>query len=170
MLSYSRHRIPQLIRHGRMELKVFYHSRKHLADRMAMASRCYITFSLIEHFPFFLNDGPFFCQMLTGDAETSNNPTTNSPAGAAAAANNKMPTLNGATAPQQDADFTIISDGFNNKKTLANGLMDFAFLTANANQLHYALASRNLGVDRVISIVLISTSIFLQVKNQIRKF
>jgi hypothetical protein len=152
-----------------MELKVFYHSRKHLADRMAMASRCYITFSLIEHFPFFLNDGPFFCQMLTGDAEASNNLTTNSPAGAAAAANNKMPTLNGATAPQQDADFTIISDGFNNKKTLANGLMDFAFLTANANQLHYALASRYLGVDRVISIVLISTSIFLQVKKSNKK-
>ena len=98
--------------------------------------------------------------MLTnaGDAEASNNPTTNSPA-------NKMPTLNGATAPQQDADFTIITDGFNNKKTLANGLMDFAFLTANANQLYYALASRYLGVDRIISIALISSSIFLQVKN-----
>ena len=99
--------------------------------------------------------------MLTnadGDAEASNNPTTNSPA-------NKMPTLNGATAPQQDADFTIITDGFNNKKTLANGLMDFAFLTANANQLYYALASPYLGVDRIISIALISSSIFLQVKN-----
>jgi hypothetical protein len=146
-----------------MELKVFYHSRKHLADRMAMASRCYITFSLIEHFKFLKNNVPFFCQMLTGDAETSNNPTTNSPAGAAAAAN-KMPTLNGATAPQQDADFTIISDGFNNKKTLANGLMDFAFLTANANQLRNAVISSE-SKERTTSIVLISISILFQVNS-----
>jgi hypothetical protein len=82
-------------------------------------------------------------------------------AAAAAAAGNKLPA---AAAPQQDADFTIISDGFNNKKTLANGLMDFAFLTANANQLHYALTARaTLDVDRIVSIALISSSISLQV-------
>ncbi|EFX82686.1 hypothetical protein DAPPUDRAFT_241014 [Daphnia pulex] len=79
---------------------------------------------------------------------------------AAAAAGNKLPA---AAAPQQDADFTIISDGFNNKKTLANGLMDFAFLTANANQLHYALTARAYDVDRIVSIVLISSSILLQI-------
>jgi hypothetical protein len=81
-------------------------------------------------------------------------------AAAAAAAGNKLPA---AAAPQQDADFTIISDGFNNKKTLANGLMDFAFLTANANQLHYALTARAYDIDRIVSIALISSSIFLQV-------
>jgi hypothetical protein len=98
---------------------------------------------------------------VVGNNATANG-NKNLPAGAAAAAaaGNKLP----AAAPQQDADFTIISDGFNNKKTLANGLMDFAFLTANANQLHYALAARaTLDVDRIVSIALISSSIFLQV-------
>jgi hypothetical protein len=99
---------------------------------------------------------------VVGNNATANG-NKNLPAGAAAAAaaGNKLPA---AAAPQQDADFTIISDGFNNKKTLANGLMDFAFLTANANQLHYALAARaTLDVDRIVSIALISSSIFLQV-------
>ncbi|KAI9559177.1 hypothetical protein GHT06_015966 [Daphnia sinensis] len=67
------------------------------------------------------------------------------------------------TQQQEGTDFAIISGGFNNKKTLANGLMDFAFLTANANQLYYAVASRNSGNERIVSIVLISTSILLQI-------
>ncbi|KZS14645.1 putative Ninjurin A alpha [Daphnia magna] len=74
-------------------------------------------------------------------------------------------TTNGSSRTQQQdsTDFATISGGFNNKKTLANGLMDFAFLTANANQLYYAVASRNSGNERVVSIALISTSIFLQI-------
>lgn len=64
---------------------------------------------------------------------------------------------------KQEAEQTI-SNGFNTKKTLANGLMDFAFLTANANQLHYAITSRRVVEDeRIASIVLISSSIFFQV-------
>lgn len=59
----------------------------------------------------------------------------------------------------------VFANGFNNKKTLANGLMDFAFLTANANQLHYALAAKYLDKEATISIVLISISISFQVKN-----
>ncbi|XP_046456631.1 uncharacterized protein LOC124203813 isoform X2 [Daphnia pulex] len=98
---------------------------------------------------------------VVGNNATANG-NKNLPAGAvaAAAAGNKLPA---AAAPQQDADFTIISDGFNNKKTLANGLMDFAFLTANANQLHYALSARAYDIDRIVSIALISSSIFLQI-------
>jgi hypothetical protein len=54
-------------------------------------------------------------------------------------------------------------DGINEKKTIANGLMDFAFLTANANQLHNAVNSSNKSGERTTSIVLISISIFIQV-------
>lgn len=71
----------------------------------------------------------------------------------------------------------LMSSGvFNNKKTLANGLMDFAFLTANANQLHYAIASNNQTTspnpatredsgDKTVTIILISISIGLQVSS-----
>jgi hypothetical protein len=56
----------------------------------------------------------------------------------------------------------MISEGMNNKKTLANGLMDFAFLTANANQLRNVVVS-NESKERTTSIVLISISILFQV-------
>ncbi|XP_059351788.1 uncharacterized protein LOC130689688 isoform X2 [Daphnia carinata] len=63
----------------------------------------------------------------------------------------------------QHADYSVLSGVFNSKKTLANGLVDFAFLTANANQLHNAVNSTYTeGPERLISIVLISISLILQ--------
>jgi hypothetical protein len=58
----------------------------------------------------------------------------------------------------------LISEGMNNKKTLANGLMDFAFLTANANQLRNVVVSGE-SKERTTSIVLISISILFQVNS-----
>lgn len=54
----------------------------------------------------------------------------------------------------------IFLGGIHKKKTLANGLLDFAFLTANVNQLHSNIVSKN---GNVSVIVLIAVSIFLQV-------
>lgn len=62
------------------------------------------------------------------------------------------------TVNQQQNTDVIFMSGLNKKKTLVNGLMDFAFLTANANQLHNALVNSNSDV-----IALISISIALQV-------
>ncbi len=58
----------------------------------------------------------------------------------------------------------MISEGINKKKTLANGLMDFAFMTANANQLRNAVVSDE-SEERTASIVLISISILFQVNS-----
>ncbi|KZS14644.1 Ninjurin-1 [Daphnia magna] len=63
----------------------------------------------------------------------------------------------------QHSDYSILSGVFNDKKTLANGLVDFAFLTANANQLYNAISSTYTeGPERIISIILISISMILQ--------
>lgn len=53
------------------------------------------------------------------------------------------------------------------KKTVAQGMMDLALLTANANQLRYVLEAGeygNKGVYYHVSIVLISLSIIFQVR------
>lgn len=59
----------------------------------------------------------------------------------------------------------VLLNGYNYKKTLANGLMDFAFLTANANQLHYAVEAHKESGDKEngLAIILISISICFQV-------
>ncbi|RXG60267.1 Ninjurin-1 [Armadillidium vulgare] len=49
------------------------------------------------------------------------------------------------------------------KKTVAQGMMDLALLTANANQLRYVLESNNIGPYYYFSVVLISLSIILQI-------
>ncbi|KAI9559176.1 hypothetical protein GHT06_015965 [Daphnia sinensis] len=75
--------------------------------------------------------------------------------------------IDGPNAPNnlagQHSDYSVLSGVFNNKKMLANGLVDFAFLTANTNQLHNAVNSTYTeGPERLISIVLISISMTLQ--------
>ena len=53
------------------------------------------------------------------------------------------------------------------KKTVAQGMMDLALLTANANQLRYVLESGKYGdpgANYYISITLIGFSIVMQVK------
>ncbi|XP_046646251.1 ninjurin-1-like [Daphnia pulicaria] len=80
--------------------------------------------------------------------------------------NNESDTRDGpdanSTAGWRQNNSIMISEGINNKKTLANGLMDFAFLTANANQLHNAVVSSE-SQERTASIVLISISILFQI-------
>lgn len=50
------------------------------------------------------------------------------------------------------------------KKTVAQGMMDLALLTANANQLRYVLESGSTGsMYYYLNIVLICLSIFFQV-------
>ena len=61
----------------------------------------------------------------------------------------------------------LTSGGINTKKATANGLMDFAFLTANANQLNQAINNWP-NKNRTLIIVLISISIGLQVSFQSR--
>ncbi len=52
---------------------------------------------------------------------------------------------------------------FSDLKSSAQGLMDFAFLTANASQLRYVLRTPEGQEYRTVNLVLISSSIFLQV-------
>ncbi|XP_050540964.1 ninjurin-B-like isoform X2 [Daktulosphaira vitifoliae] len=53
---------------------------------------------------------------------------------------------------------------YNTKKTMAQGLMDIALLTANANQLRYILEFRNeRSANFVILLLLIACSLILQV-------
>ena len=59
----------------------------------------------------------------------------------------------------------MIVAGINNKKTVANGLMDFVFLTANANQLRNAVNSAE-SDEQTASIALISLSISFQVRKK----
>lgn len=65
---------------------------------------------------------------------------------------------------QPDPETVLFSSGsnINMKKTAANGLMDFAFLTANANQLNQATHWPASSTQALI-ISLISLSIALQV-------
>ncbi len=70
----------------------------------------------------------------------------------------------GQGSPNEETGF--MSSGIFLKKTAANGLMDFAFLTANANQLAQTLSWRASDNQSLI-IVLISISIVLQVLFQV---
>ncbi|VVC28451.1 Ninjurin [Cinara cedri] len=52
---------------------------------------------------------------------------------------------------------------YNAKKTMAQGMMDIALLTANANQLRYILEFRHKSTNFVILLILIACSLILQV-------
>lgn len=55
---------------------------------------------------------------------------------------------------------------YNTKKTIAQGMMDIALLTANANQLRYILEFRHdKSTNFVILLILIACSLILQVKS-----
>ncbi|XP_050540963.1 ninjurin-B-like isoform X1 [Daktulosphaira vitifoliae] len=57
---------------------------------------------------------------------------------------------------------------YNTKKTMAQGLMDIALLTANANQLRYILEFRNeRSANFVILLLLIACSLILQVNSKV---
>lgn len=56
---------------------------------------------------------------------------------------------------------------YNAKKTMAQGMMDIALLTANANQLRYILEFRqDKSTNFVVLLVLIACSLILQVKEK----
>lgn len=60
---------------------------------------------------------------------------------------------------------------YNTKKTMAQGMMDIALLTANANQLRYILEFRHdKSTNFVILLILIACSLILQVKSARRDF
>ena len=63
----------------------------------------------------------------------------------------------------QSVQVVQLQSSFNMMKTSAQGLMDFAFLTANASQLRYVLRSPVGTEYRTASLAMISTSIALQV-------
>lgn len=52
---------------------------------------------------------------------------------------------------------------YQHKKTLAQGMMDLALLSANANQLRYVLESRSRHPYFYFSLTFISLSLLLQV-------
>jgi len=52
---------------------------------------------------------------------------------------------------------------YRNKKLLSHGMMDVALFSANANQLRYVLENSDGSALYVICVVLLLTSIFLQV-------
>lgn len=59
----------------------------------------------------------------------------------------------------------VSSVSYNAKKTMAQGMMDIALLTANANQLRYIIEFRhNSSANFVILLILIACSLILQVK------
>ena len=66
---------------------------------------------------------------------------------------------------QADVDGNGIPDvnEYQHKKTLAQGMMDLALLSANANQLRYVLESYNRHPYYHFSLVFISMSLVLQV-------
>ena len=63
--------------------------------------------------------------------------------------------------PEQQVDLS--SDSFINKKMVAQGLMDFAFLSANASQLRYVLVTNEADSYRMANLVMITLSITFQV-------
>lgn len=65
----------------------------------------------------------------------------------------------------QDGISTVLPDVnvYQHKKTLAQGMMDLALLSANANQLRYVLESYNRHPYYYFSLSFISLSIILQV-------
>lgn len=59
---------------------------------------------------------------------------------------------------------------YQNKKTLAQGMMDLALLSANANQLRYVLESFDRHPYYYTSIILVSLSLILQVTSLLKCF
>ena len=57
---------------------------------------------------------------------------------------------------------------YQHKKTLAQGMMDLALLSANANQLRYVLESGGDHPYYYPSLIMISTSLILQVSSTFR--
>ncbi|XP_034948199.1 ninjurin-2-like [Chelonus insularis] len=58
--------------------------------------------------------------------------------------------------------YTFDANVYQQKKTLAEGMMDLALMSANANQLRYVLTAKE-DIYRYISLILISLSFVLQV-------
>lgn len=54
---------------------------------------------------------------------------------------------------------------YQQKKTLAQGMMDLALLSANANQLRYVLEAQSEHPYKIVSLVFIAMSIILQVSS-----
>jgi hypothetical protein len=52
---------------------------------------------------------------------------------------------------------------YRNKKLISHGMMDVALFSANANQLRYVLEASDGSAVYIICIILLLTSIFLQV-------
>ncbi|KDR09689.1 ninjurin-2-like [Zootermopsis nevadensis] len=65
----------------------------------------------------------------------------------------------GPTVPRKGVDINV----YQHKKTLAQGMMDLALLSANANQLRYVLESKGYHPYYYPSLVMISMSLILQI-------